>query len=103
MSFSPSLLSTLLFQEIKSPKRGTGRIIKFSEGELDIEFATGAMHERVIALLSKNQEPMTASEIARGIGSNASRVSATLKRLQKECLIECIHIEGCIREYLLKN
>lgn len=100
MKAPSSIISDLLFREVRPPRRGTGRLIKFSDGEPDIEIVTGTMSERVLALLATVREPMTASEIARGIGSNASRVSATLKRLIDDEQVLAIMVEGCVREYI---
>lgn len=95
-----SLLSDLLFKEIQPPVHGKGRLIKFNESELDIEFATGTMGERILAFLLKAQEPLTSAEIARGIGSSASKVSVAMKPLLRNGDVQAIAVEGCHREYL---
>ena len=102
MDAPTSILSTLLFETIQPPKRGTGRVVRFGDGDIDLEIATGPMAERVLALLEKVGEPMTTSEIARGTGSNSSQVSTALKRLISSGVVASISVEGCYREYKLK-
>ena len=97
------MLGTLLFQRIQPPKKGTGRVIRFCDGDIDLEIATGTMPERVMALMQKIREPMTASEIARGTGSNTSQVSTALKRLVNSGEVSFISIEGCHKEYVLSS
>lgn len=98
-----SLITQLLFDSIKVPPKGSGRVIRFDESDIDIEIATGTLPERVITLLSKVKEPLTVSEIARAIGSNASRVSTTLKSLVKNGAVQPIVVEGCHREFVVKD
>lgn len=101
MNNQSSLLTTLLFNTIQPPPKGTGRIVRFSDGDIDLEIATGPMVERVLTLLSKVGEPMTTSEIARGTGSNTGQVSNALKRLICEGSVTPISVAGCYREYVI--
>jgi hypothetical protein len=103
METNTSLVTRLLFKNIHVPPKGSGRIVRFGDGDIDIEVATGTLPERVLTLLSKSREAMTAPEIARGIGSNPSRVSSTLKQLIRDGEIEQISVEGCLREYVLSK
>ena len=103
MGTQPSILSTLLFDAIHPPKKGSGRVIRFGDGDIDLEIATGPMGDRVLALLEKVGEPMTTSEIARGTGSNSSQVSTALKRLISSGVVAPISVEGCYREYKLRT
>jgi hypothetical protein len=94
-----SMLSSLLFRaEVVQPQ---GRLIRFDQKEAAISFATGTMAERVISFLSHEQCPMTAKEIAQGIHSNASRVTATVNKLMTEGVVERVKLEGCTSQYCL--
>lgn len=62
---------------------------------------TGSMPERVLSALNQVADPMTAREIATCIGSNPSRVTATLKTLLADDQVVQIRIEGCITEYMI--
>lgn len=101
MNTQPSILSTLLFDSVHPPKKGSGRLVRFSESDIDLEIATGPMVDRVLALLTKIGEPMTTSEIARGTGSNPSQVSSALKRLISNGDVIPISVAGCYREYAI--
>lgn len=59
------------------------------------------MHERVVGYLAARGEPLTAKEIAQGIGSNTSRVYAQLKRLLADNAIQVISGAGFHPEYLV--
>lgn len=96
-----SMLASLLLE--KPPEPLKGRPVRFGTSDPDINFATGPMPERVIALLQASSEPLTAKQIASGIASNSSRVAATLKVLQSSGRVEQIKIIGCTAEYALKS
>lgn len=96
-----SMLATLLLD--KPPKPPKGRSVRFGTSEPDINFTTGPMPDRVLALLKSAGEPLTAKQIAVGIGSNASRVTATLKSLMSDGKVEQIKIIGCTAEYALRQ
>lgn len=93
-----SILTQLLIKPVPQPAL-RGRVIRFGHEEPDIQLATGAMPERMLAYLKRNQCPATAKEIATGIGSNSSRVTRVLQQLLKEQKIRCIKIDGCVMEY----
>ena len=94
----PSMLQQLLLKPVPQPQK-RGRVVRFGYEEPDIQVATGAMPERILAYLQRNQCPATAKEIALGIGSNSSRVTRVLQQLLKEKKIRCIKIDGCVTEY----
>lgn len=96
----PSMLQHLLLNPIPQPQK-RGRVVRFGHEEPDILLATGAMSERILAYLKRNQCPATGKEIATGIGSNSSRVTRILQQLLKEQKIHCIKIDGCVTEYEL--
>jgi len=78
-----------------------GRVIRFGSEEPDIQFATGTLEQRVLWYMASVNYPMTAREIATGIGSNASRVTKGLKSLAKINKVVVVEIDGCVREYSL--
>lgn len=80
-----------------------GRSIKFDVSDIDIRFSTGTMHERVVGYLLLRGEPLTAKEIALGIGSTTSRVYAQLKRLLSERIVEAISVDGFHPEYVVRQ
>ena len=94
-----SILRTILFKEIPKPP-SIGRMVKFDASDPDIRFATGSMHERVVGYLREKNEPMTAKEIAQGVGSTTSRVYVQLKRLVADRELEVISMEGFHPEYV---
>ncbi len=94
----PSLVQQLLLNPVPQIE-GRGRIVRFGHEEPDIYLATGAMPERILAYLKRNQCPATGKEISTGIGSNNSRVTRVLQQLLKEKKIHCIKIDGCVTEY----
>ena len=97
-----SMLRTLLFKQIpKTPN--VGRTIKFDASEPDIRFATGSMHERVVGYLKARNEPLTAKEIAQGIGSTTSAVYAQLRRLLSDRTLSMISVEGFHPEYVIRQ
>lgn len=96
-----SMLATLLHE--KPPKPGKGRAVRFGSSEPDINFATGPMPDRVIALLQAVGEPLTAKQIATGIASNHSRVAATLKPLLQSGKVKQIKLVGCTAEYTIEQ
>lgn len=94
-----SIISSILFKsETVHPK---GRVIRFDEASVDIELATGSMRERVLNLFAASDAPITAKDIAASINSNSSRVTAQLRQLIKEGMLEMIKIDGCVTEYRL--
>lgn len=97
-----SIITTLLFKRFPD-HRGYGRLIKFDQTEAYIKFATGCMHERVIGYMGARAEPLTAGDIAHGIGSTTNRVYSTLKKLVQNGKIVAIQIEGAHPEYILNN
>ena len=94
------MLSQLLIHPVPQPVR-PGRIIRFGNEEPDIQFATGTLEERILSYMSSINYPMTAREIATGIGSNASRVTKGLKSLIKSRKVAVVEVDGCVREYSL--
>jgi hypothetical protein len=97
-----SILSTLLFKHIP-PQTNVGRSIKFDASDPDIRFASGPMHDRVLGYLMLRDEPLTAKEIAQGIGSTTSRVYVPLKRLVTDRVLEIISVEGFHPEYVIRQ
>lgn len=98
---SKSLLALLLHE--KPPTPLNGRAVRFGTSEPDINFSTGPMPERVLALLQASGEPLTAKQIAAGIASTSSRVMATLKVLQGSRKVLQIKVDGCTAEYSIKQ
>ena len=97
-----SILKTILFNEVPKPSN-VSRSIKFDVSDIDIRFSTGTMRERVVGYLSVSREPLTAKEIASGIGSTTSRVYVQLKRLLSDRVIEAISVEGFHPEYEIRQ
>lgn len=95
-----SMLASLLLET--PPKPAKGRSVRFGNSDPDINFATGPMPDRILALLESAGEPLTAKQIATGIASNSSRVAATLKTLLSSGKVAQIKIIGCTSEYTLK-
>jgi len=95
------MLTQLLFEPVTLPTR-RGRIVKFDVDELDIMVATGTMEERIEILMRHRGYPMSAREIAAGVGSNASQVNRGLRHLVTKGQVEVIEMPGCVREYALK-
>jgi len=100
-----SILRKLLIDSDRpaSPKSGSGRKIVFDKAQPDITLVTGSISERIEAFMLSIGEPCTVSEIAHGIGSNASRVSSSIKRLREMGKVEGVKVEGCVAEYVLKE
>lgn len=96
-----SMLSQLLFEPVRLPV-SRGRQVRFDLDELDIKVATGPLDERIATLLRIRGYPMSAREIAAGIGSNASQVNRGLNALMGQGLVEVIDIPGSVREYTLR-
>lgn len=94
----PSMLQQLLLKPVPQPQK-RGRVVRFGYEEPDIQLATGAMPERILAYLKRNQCPATGKEISTGIASDNGRVSRVLQQLLKEQKIRCIKIDGCVTEY----
>ena len=97
-----SILRTILFKEIPKPLNAS-RTIKFDISEPDIRFATGSMHDRVMRYLTEQDEPLTAKEIAQGIGSTTSRVYVQLKRMVSDRTLAVINVEGFHPEYIMRQ
>lgn len=93
------MLATLLLE--KPPVPTKGRAIRFGMSELDINFTTGSMAERIVSILGAMDEPLTAKQIATGISSSSSRVATTLKTLIAAGKVSQIKIDGCTAEYTL--
>lgn len=96
-----SILSQLLFDPVQLPAQ-RGRQIKFDGDEPDILFTTGPMDERITLLMRHRGYPMSAREIATGIGSNASQVNKGLRALMTSGYVEAVEMQGCVREYVLR-
>lgn len=96
-----SILCQLLFEPVQLPSQ-RGRQIKFDSDEPDILFTTGPMDERITLLMRHRGYPMSAREIASGIGSNASQVNKGLKILMATGRVEVVDMLGCVREYVLR-
>ncbi len=92
------MLQQLLLKPVPQP-RMRGRVVRFGHEEPEIQLVTGAMPERILAYLKRNQCPATGKEIATGISSDNGRVSRVLQQLLKEQKIRCIKIDGCVTEY----
>ena len=60
------------------------------------------MDERITLLMRHRGYPMSAREIAAGIGSNASQVNKGLKTLIADGRAEAVEMQGCVREYVLR-
>ena len=97
------MINHLLWGGKIKPQDGTGRVVRFGVGEIDINIATGTLHERIENLLTRISDPMTAAEIAHKIGSNASQVSTMLKKMLAAGEVDSISIEGCHREYVWRD
>lgn len=82
---------------------GKGRVVSFSQTEIDIRLATGSMRERILAYLRLVETPVTAKEISDGIGSNSSRVHRVLKQLVADNDLELIKVDGSVAEYTLSR
>lgn len=95
-----SILCQLLFDPVLQPSR-RGRQVKFDVDELDILVSTGPMEERITRLMALRGYPLSAREIAAGIGSNASQVNKGLKSLINNGQVEVVEMPDCIREYVL--
>lgn len=95
------MLTQLLFEPVTLPTR-RGRIVKFDVDEPDIMVATGTMEERIEILMRHRSYPMSAREIAAGIGSNASQVNRGLRHLISQGKVDVVEMPGCVREYALK-
>lgn len=96
-----SILCQLLFDPVQQPAQ-RGRQIKFDCDEPDILFTTGPMDERITLLMRHRGYPMSAREIAAGIGSNASQVNKGLKTLIADGRAEAVEMQGWVREYVLR-
>ena len=96
-----SILSQLLFNTVPVPQ-ARGRKVRFDVDEPDIHVATGPLDERISTLLTRHGYPMTAREIAAGIGSNASQVNKGLRILLKQDRVEVVTVPGSIKEYAIK-
>lgn len=96
-----SILCQLLFDPVQLPAQ-RGRQIKFDSDEPDILFTTGPMDERITLLMRHRGYPMSAREIASGIGSNASQVNKGLKTLMANGCVDMVDMQGCVREYVLR-
>ncbi len=92
------MLQQLLLKPVPQPNN-RGRVVRFGHEEPDIHLATGAMPERILAYLMRNQCPATGKEISTGIASDNGRVARVLQQLLKERKIRCIKIDGCVTEY----
>ena len=95
------MLCQLLFDPVQQPVR-RGRQVKFDADEPDILVSTGPMEERITRLMALRGYPLSAREIATGIGSNASQVNKGLKSLIDQGRAEAVEMPGCIREYVLR-
>lgn len=95
------MLSQLLLQPVPQPSV-RGRLVKFDLEEPEISLSTGPLDERIAGLMRQRGYPMTAREIAAGIGSNASQVHRGLKLLIAARRVEVIEISGSVREYVLR-
>ena len=97
----PSMISLLLTQPVPQPVN-RGRVVRFGVDEPDILFSTGTLEQRIQMFLTVTSCPVTAKEIAAGIGSNASRVTKGLKLLAESNKVSVINVDGCVREYTLR-
>ncbi len=100
-----SVLTNLLFASERPavPRSGSGRKIVFDKAQPSITLVTGSISERIEAYMTTINEPCTVTEIAVGIGSNASRVSSSIKRMREAGKVEGIKVDGCVAEYVLKE
>lgn len=93
-------LSDMLLGQL--PKTaGKGRVISFSQTEIDIRLATGSMRERVLAYLKQVEVPVTSKEVSEGIEGSSPRTHRTLKQLVAENEVELIKVDGSVAEYAL--
>ena len=98
----PSMLSTLLFNKQEEDQQHSGgRVIRFDQREVNINFATGSMEERILSFMKHEDCPLSTREIAAGINSNASRITQTLSRLILEKKVVKIKLDGCVSQYSL--
>lgn len=95
-----SLLSQLLFEPVAPPVQ-QGRKIRFDVDELDIHCVTGTMDMRIESLMRQRGYPMTAREIATGIGSNPSQVNKGLSSMMARSQVEVVDLPGSVNEYIL--
>ena len=96
-----SMLSTLLFNRSEDQQHQAGRVIRFDQREVNINFATGTMEERVLNFMKHEDCPLSTREIAAGINSNTSRITQTLSRLMLEKKVDKIKLDGCVSQYSL--
>ena len=96
-----SMLSTLLFNRSEDQQHKAGRVIRFDQREVNINFATGTMEERVLNFMKHEDCPLSTREIAAGINSNTSRITQTLSRLMLEKKVDKIKLDGCVSQYSL--
>lgn len=97
-----SMLSQLLFQTAMPPQT-RGRMVRFDVNEVDIRISTGPMEDRILHLLKLHGYPLTRTEIAMAIESNASQVSRGIKLLLARDQIDVAASEGRVKEYVLKS
>ncbi len=97
----PSMLSTLLFSKQDDEQHTDGRVIRFDQREVSINFATGSMEERILSFMKHEDCPLTTREIAAGINSNTSRITQTLSRLMLEKKVNKVKLDGCVSQYCL--
>lgn len=95
-----SILSSLLFKQEGQEHPG-GRVIRFDQREVNINFATGSMEDRVLSFMKHEDCPLSAREIAAGINSNVSRITQTLSRLIVDKKVNRIKLDGCVAQYCL--
>lgn len=96
-----SILSTLLFNKQDEQEHSAGRVIRFDQREVNINFATGSMEDRILSFMKHEHCPLTTREIAAGINSNTSRITQTLSRLMLEKKVNKIKLDGCVSQYCL--
>ncbi len=96
-----SMLSALLFNKQEDRTHAAGRVIRFDQREVNINFATGSMEERILSFMKHEDCPLTTREIAAGINSNTSRITQTLSRLILEKKVNKIKLDGCVSQYCL--
>lgn len=95
-----SLLKQVLFKEIPLPS-GVSRSIRFDITDPDQRFMKGTINVRIINYLKFRDEPLTAKEIAKGIGTSTNQVYVQLKRLVQDQKLKAINIDGFHPEYFI--
>lgn len=97
----PSIISTLRFNKLEEQEHSGCRVVCFDQREVNINFATGNMQDRIISFMKHEDCPLSTREIAAGINSNTSRITQTLNRLILEKRVKKIKLDGCVSQYCL--